>query len=987
MSSFNWSPIASGAGGGVEIYANLAAFPAASSVPAGTLGVAADTGVLYESDGATWSAIGSPGAALSIGTLDSGTPSANGAHIDANALIMQSASATVPGLMNTSSQTMAGAKTFTSTLNANGGIDRSTSGTLTIGATNSTVINIGNAGATVNIQGTTIYENTPQLLVADPLINVNSGGGVGSGQNAGVAVEEDALVTGYVQTSSDRNSWDLKAPNTAGIATITPGVSGFVINQGSHDAVTLAAVGAAPNADGASLSGQQLTLQPASASFPGLVTTGTQSLAGAKTFTTSISSPNHIVTGATSGAFTLNAAATTTDYTLTFPSAQGAAYTSLVNGGSGTLFWGGWAQDSATPIQNCTVVCSVNANALTVAIKTKAGTDPSATDPVVIPFRSATATEGIYTNVLLTSATSIVVPQGATLGRSTSASWPMYVWFINNSGTAELAVSTTCAITSVINTSAISGSAISATVVYSTTGRSSVPATSVAVLTINLTTQTNYDAVPTEVVLTNGALDPSSSRTLSPTAVKNSALGGRVTSTGMAIGANASSLGNGIAIGPGASCVANTTVAIGTSASAGSSGASGATAIGGSANLGANAQFSTGVGASTFIDSEYGTALGSGTYSRAIGAVSIGAQAGYSAGTTAEGSISIGLGVNTGAFANAIAIVPGSAVSATAANSAANQMAIGDSRTASYINDVRFGRGGVATSNAVDVTLGITGIAGSDAAGKNLTIQGGNGTGTGGSGQIRFQTAPAAGSSSTANTMVTRGGFDNAGGFFLNGTTSGTLTIKAAAATTSHTLTMPSAQGAADTFLKNDGAGTLSWATTLTNPMDAIGQIIYGGASGAPTKLAAGTSGQLLVSGGAAAPTWQSIGTVVASEVAEDTWPIVEDTWGDLTSISLTAGTWSISYHCQLRNNAEVTSTRVIVAVGTASGTSTTGTTAFNKNDYTLVPTASGSRYCLTCAGVVVSPGSTTTYYLKGLVSTSGSSLMVARRITAVRIA
>jgi hypothetical protein len=48
--------------------------------------------------------------------------------------------------------------------------------------------------------------------------------------------------------------------------------------------VTLAAVGAVPSANGASLSGQVLTLQPASSTLPGLVTAGTQSLGGAKTF-------------------------------------------------------------------------------------------------------------------------------------------------------------------------------------------------------------------------------------------------------------------------------------------------------------------------------------------------------------------------------------------------------------------------------------------------------------------------------------------------------------------------------------------------------------------------------------------------------------------------------------------------------------------------------------------------------------------------------
>ncbi len=167
------------------------------------------------------------------------SPSADGATLSGQALTLQPADATHPGLVTTGSQTLAGSKSFSGVLNADGGIDRSTSGTLTIGATNSSTINIGNSGATVNIQGITIYENTPQLLVADPLITVNSGGGIASGQNSGIQIEENALITGYAETSSDRNSWILKAPNTAGIATITAGAGGITLNQSSHDPVTV----------------------------------------------------------------------------------------------------------------------------------------------------------------------------------------------------------------------------------------------------------------------------------------------------------------------------------------------------------------------------------------------------------------------------------------------------------------------------------------------------------------------------------------------------------------------------------------------------------------------------------------------------------------------------------------------------------------------------------------------------------------------------
>jgi hypothetical protein len=48
--------------------------------------------------------------------------------------------------------------------------------------------------------------------------------------------------------------------------------------------VTLAAIGAAPNANGATLTGTVLNLEPASATFGGVVTTGLQTFAGAKTF-------------------------------------------------------------------------------------------------------------------------------------------------------------------------------------------------------------------------------------------------------------------------------------------------------------------------------------------------------------------------------------------------------------------------------------------------------------------------------------------------------------------------------------------------------------------------------------------------------------------------------------------------------------------------------------------------------------------------------
>jgi hypothetical protein len=49
--------------------------------------------------------------------------------------------------------------------------------------------------------------------------------------------------------------------------------------------------------------------------------------------------------------------------------------------------------------------------------------------------------------------------------------------------------------------------------------------------------------------------------------------------------------------------------------------------------------------------------------------------------------------------------------------------------------------------------------------------------------------------------------------------------------------------------------------SSLTNPMTTQGDIIYGGASGAPTRLAAGTTGQVLqTNGSSAAPSWVAAG-------------------------------------------------------------------------------------------------------------------------------
>lgn len=64
--------------------------------------------------------------------------------------------------------------------------------------------------------------------------------------------------------------------------------------------VTLGSFGSSPNANGASLSGQVLTLQPASGTQPGGLSTGSQTIGGAKTFSSTLTADTAIINGSSS---------------------------------------------------------------------------------------------------------------------------------------------------------------------------------------------------------------------------------------------------------------------------------------------------------------------------------------------------------------------------------------------------------------------------------------------------------------------------------------------------------------------------------------------------------------------------------------------------------------------------------------------------------------------------------------------------------------
>jgi hypothetical protein len=145
------------------------------------------------------------------------------------------------------------------------------------------------------------------------------------------------------------------------------------------------------------------------------------------------------------------------------------------NSGTTTGLEYGVGNNSSNAIINGTITASVAGNALTIELKTLAGTDPSTTDPVFVYFKNNSNTVATYSLVTITSALSITVPSGATLGQRDGNYSYIYVFLINNAGVAELAVSRSIRDDSYPrNTIVLDTSSDSSADIYSTSARTNV---------------------------------------------------------------------------------------------------------------------------------------------------------------------------------------------------------------------------------------------------------------------------------------------------------------------------------------------------------------------------------------------------------------------------------------------------------------------------------------------------------------------------------
>lgn len=244
------------------------------------------------------------GGVLTIGTIDSeGSPSSNGATIVGTALVLQSASVTAPGLVNGSTQSFAGDKTFTG------------------------------AVVVATLEATTAGDATNPGIFITPSGSNKFGFGVGAGSKPGL-VGYGGVNFLVFNTSSGGGSFFSQVQTNAGFPGGINAIS-YIIGADSGTGFYSVSTGAWGFASG-------------STQYVQLDSSGLTALGGA----------GLNIEGSTSGTFGLRAPATVTPYNVIVPAAQGTG--ALTNDGSGNLSWAASGSGANTTLSNLTAPTAVN---------------------------------------------------------------------------------------------------------------------------------------------------------------------------------------------------------------------------------------------------------------------------------------------------------------------------------------------------------------------------------------------------------------------------------------------------------------------------------------------------------------------------------------------------------------------------------------------------------------------------------------------------
>lgn len=245
-----------------------------------------------------------------------------------------------------------------------------------------------------------------------------------------------------------------------------------------------------------------------------------------------------------------------------------------------------------------------------------------------------------------------------------------------------------------------------------------------------------------------------------------------------------------------------------------------------------------------------------------------------------------------------------------------------------------------------------------------------------------------------------------------------TTTISATAPTTSRTVTIPD-PGANASFVMTESAQTINGQKTFADPIvqnDTTNQLVLGVtntttiSSTAPAAsrtvtipdagansnvvLSEGTAtingvktfaGQLIGKGTATNDNAAAgfIGEYVSSVVSAVSFPTT-DNYGDLTSISLTAGDWNVSGSFLATING-ATVTQVIIGISTTSGNSGTGLVDGDSSNRAIGPTATYDSSTFVPV-LRVSLSATTTYYLKFRAQYTVATPRASGRLSARRV-
>ena len=274
-----------------------------TTVTAGTYGSSTAIPTFTVDSKGRLTAASTVGITAGVSTLAySTTGSSNGGTISGTTLTLTAADASNPGLISTGAQTIAGAKTFSSDVTATNFLGNATTATTASNITatsNTTLTSLANL-ETVGTITTGTWRGTE--------VDIAKGGtgattAAGARTNLGLVIGTDVMAANYTTTltgdvtgagngsfattlaASGVNSGTYGS--STAIPTFTVDSKGrltYAGNVGITAGVSTLAYSNTGSANGGTISGTALTLTAADASNPGLISTGAQTIAGAKTF-------------------------------------------------------------------------------------------------------------------------------------------------------------------------------------------------------------------------------------------------------------------------------------------------------------------------------------------------------------------------------------------------------------------------------------------------------------------------------------------------------------------------------------------------------------------------------------------------------------------------------------------------------------------------------------------------------------------------------